>query len=80
MAEHTKAQKIGSLHAKLLAMADQFEALLADLVRDDQDAVGDSLLLQGADGSGVRLTITAVRLEPHEVAAAVAQISRGARA
>jgi hypothetical protein len=77
MAEFTDAQKIGSLHGKLMAMADQFEDPLSRLIRDDLDGVTDTLLLRGADGWGVRLTIGAERMPPAEVAAAEARVRQG---
>jgi hypothetical protein len=77
MAEHTDAQKIGSLHGKLMMMADQFEAPLSQLIRDDLEGVTDSLLLKGADGWGVRLTISADRMRPEDVAAAEARRRQG---
>lgn len=77
MAEHTDAQKIGSLHGKLMTMADQFEAPLSQMIREDLEGVTDSLVLKGADGWGVRLMISATRMRPEEVEASEARARQG---
>jgi hypothetical protein len=73
MAEFTSAQKVGSLHAKVLAMADQFEAGLAEFIREGLQCVEDNVLMVGKHGEGVRLRVIAERATPEQVAEAQAR-------
>jgi hypothetical protein len=77
MAEFTDAQKIGSLHGKLLTMADQFEGALSLFIREGLESAFDQVTLVGKDGQGVRLEIRATRLTPEEISAACAGQAQG---
>lgn len=76
MVEFTRAQKISSLHGKLIRMVDGFDANLQIMFDQPIDGVQDELLLAGRDGEVIRLRISADRLSGEAAAAALAKAGR----
>jgi hypothetical protein len=74
MREFTSAERVASAHRKLLGLADEFDELLTDLVRDP--SIGEviaELILQDSAGGGLRLHIKAEALDQRAVDAALAR-------
>jgi hypothetical protein len=74
MRDHTRAEKIGALHSKLVAMAEDADTILAGLFDAPRhDTVGHAVILMGSDGVPMRLAIEAKRLTLAEYAAEMAK-------